>query len=61
MKKINMAALTVAAICLSPMVVLADTNPLFPSVPEPGTIMAGAACLVPIAVGVVRGLRKNRK
>ena len=58
MKKINMAALTVAAICLSPMVALANGGP---PIPEPSTYFAGAACLVPIAVGIVRGLRKNRK
>lgn len=61
MKKINMATLTVAAICLSPMIALAEGGGIPTPVPEPATILAGAACLIPIGVGIVRSIRKNRR
>ena len=58
MKKINMAAVSAVAICLSPIV--AQAAPIQP-VPEPSTVIAGALCLVPLGVGLVRSFRKNRR
>lgn len=53
-----------SAICLLPVISQAGPPPpLMPSVsvPEPGTILAGALMLVPLGVGAVRALRKSRQ
>ena len=49
----------IVAVCATPM--LAFAGPPTPSVPEPTTVIAGAACLVPLAVGVLRAMRNTRK
>jgi hypothetical protein len=59
MKKMNYAVITTATLCALPLVAQAGGGP--PPVPEPSTVIAGAACLVPLAVGVVRAMRKPRK
>lgn len=62
MKKLNIFGITMAALCVLPMAALA--SPVFTgptSVPEPSTILAGAACLVPLGLGIVRAIRKNRR
>ena len=61
MKNRNLIAMTTAIICASPMVALANGGGLGNPIPEPSTIVAGALCLVPVAVGVVRSLRKPRR
>ncbi len=57
MKAINFTTMTIVAICALPMAALAGNPPI----PEPSTIFAGALCLVPVAIGVVRLLRKPRR
>jgi hypothetical protein len=51
------------AVCAFPM--LAQATDFIPisvtSVPEPSTIVSGAIMLVPIAYGIARSFRKNRK
>jgi hypothetical protein len=59
MKKHNLFVLVFFAICAMPMLALGE--PDTPIVPEPSTMIAGAACLIPLAVGVVRALGKSRK
>ena len=61
MKKISMIAVMMAAGCMLPMMAQAGVGGLGSPVPEPSTIVAGAACLIPIGVGLVRAMRKNRK
>jgi hypothetical protein len=60
MKRHDQIAIAIVTLFALPMVVQALPTP--PSVvPEPSTYYAGAICLVPLAVGVIRALRKSRK
>lgn len=67
MRKYNQIAIAVLTLFVLPIVAQAfDFNPPNPQnpttpVPEPSTYYAGAICLVPLAVGMVRALRKSRK
>lgn len=59
MKKNNLIAIAMLALFAVPMAVQATPAP--PSVPEPSTYYAGAICLAPLAMGVIRAFRKSRK
>ena len=50
--------LGIATLCVLPM--MAQATPVG-SVPEPSTIFAGAALLVPVGISAVRAMRKNRR
>jgi len=54
----NVIAVSMLALCVAPMV--AQATPVS-SVPEPSTIFAGAALLVPFGIGAARSLWKNRR
>jgi hypothetical protein len=56
--KIYYTILAAGIICMAPTVCMAIPPP---PVPEPPTVAAGALLLVPLAVGIVRALRRPRK
>ena len=51
-------AMSMLALCVVPM--MAQAVPTS-SVPEPSTVFAGAALLVPFGIGAARSLWKNRR
>jgi hypothetical protein len=55
---IKTIVMSIDALCVIPM--MAQDNPVT-SVPEPSTIFAGAALLVPFGISAVRAMRKNRR
>jgi len=63
MKITRMIKVVMLTICLLPSLVFAGGPPPggYPSVPEPSTVLAGAACLIPLALGIVNAMRKPRK
>ena len=56
---IKTIVIAISALCVMPMMAQAyqQTAP----VPEPSTIFAGAALLVPFGISAVRAMRKNRR
>jgi hypothetical protein len=56
---IKTIVMSIAALCVIPM--MAQATPTVESVPEPSTIFAGAALLVPFGISAVRAMRKNRR
>lgn len=54
---IKIIAISMTALCVIPMMAQAAVT----SVPEPSTIFAGAALLVPFGIGAVRAIIKNRQ
>lgn len=61
MKKLSLIAMTIMPFLALPIAAHANPPPIPAPVPEPTTIIAGAICLVPLAVGAVRAIRKDRK
>ena len=57
MKKV--IVISMLALCVLPMV--AEAVPQFAPVPEPSTIFAGAALLVPFGISAARAMWKNRR
>jgi len=55
---IKTIAIAISTMCVVPMI--AQATPVS-SVPEPSTIFAGAALLVPIGISAVRAMLKNRR
>ena len=55
---IKTITIAVSTLCVLPM--MAQAREIAP-VPEPSTIFAGAALLVPIGISAVRAMRKNRR
>jgi hypothetical protein len=61
MKKLSLFAIAITSFLALPLAVHASVAPPVTPVPEPTTFIAGALCLVPLAVGAVRAYRKDRK
>jgi hypothetical protein len=52
--------IAIATLCVVPMMAQAHADDVT-AVPEPSTIFAGAALLVPVGISAVRAMRKNRR